>query len=651
MEKFHFGGYATKYNIRCTDGRTISPEAFSHCDGKTVPIAWQHNHMDPAFCIGKGLLECRDDGVYIYGEFNDTPKGQDAHECVMHGDVNKLSIYANHVKENNGVVSYGDIKEVSLVYAGANSGAYIDTISLAHEDGSESGEVIIYSDDEIQTNVTIEHSDKEENNVAKENVKETQGDSGETIQDIIDTMNEKQKNIMLYVGQKLYEEGVKDGMNGKDSDDEDDDDEEVSHSDRGDDDDMVMNAFEANGFTTDDGYSRTLAHADFMATEEEDIFKDAKRCGSFRDSLIAHAAQYGINDISEIGDVIAHEENGMKYGIDNPSVLFPEAKMVGKPYTLDRDQAWVSAFMGKTNKVPFSKIKSAYFNITGDEARAYGYTKGEKKVPEVIKALSRTTEPATVVKMQAFDRDDIIDMDFDAVGYILPEMRSKLNEELAVAALITDGRDKDGGYPSGKYVAGNDSVHAKIPEDHIRPIWTDEDTYTIKVAIDGGGEEGPVEDFANKFIESVIRSRKVYRGSGNPTLFTTEDVISELLLQKDKNGHFMYKSLTELATVLRVSDIQTVEQIGTRTRTASDKFTDFGEKDHEKTNDKYTLLGVIVNPKDYTFGSVRGGEITSFNDFDIDYNQYKYLIETRLSGALTVPYSAITIEIKKTTAG
>lgn len=650
MEKFHFGGYATKYNIKCTDGRTISPEAFSHCDGKTVPIAWQHNHMDPAFCIGKGLLECRDDGVYIYGEFNDTPKGKDAHECVMHGDVNKLSIYANHVKENNGVVSYGDIKEVSLVYAGANSGAYIDTVSLAHEDGSESGEVIIYSDDEIQTNVTIEHSDKEENNMAKENSKEV-AEVAETAADIIDTMDDKQRDVMLFVAQAFYEEGVKDGANGEDSDDDDDYDEEVSHSDEGDYDDMVMNAFEANGFTTDDGYSRTLAHADFMATEEEDIFKDAKRCGSFRDSLIAHAAQYGINDISEIGDVIAHEDTGMKYGIDNPSVLFPEAKMVGKPYTLDRDQAWVSAFMGKTNKVPFSKIKSAYFNITGDEARAYGYTKGEKKVPEVIKALSRTTEPATVIKMQAFDRDDIIDMDFDAVGYILPEMRSKLNEELAVAALITDGRAAETSYPTGTYSSGNGSVHAKIPEDHIRPIWKDNDTYTIKVAIDGKQEDGSVENLADKFIESVIRSRKAYRGSGNPILFTTEDVISELLLQKDKNGHFMYKSLTELATVLRVSDIQTVEQIGTRKRKGDVNFTDFDSTEKEKTTDDYTLLGVIVNPKDYTFGSVRGGEITSFNDFDIDYNQYKYLIETRLSGALTVPYSAITIEIKKTQAG
>lgn len=594
-EKFHFGGYATRYNIRCTDGRTITNKAFAHCDGIWVPLAWQHNHTDPSNCIGKGLLECREDGVYIKGMFNDTKRGQDALKCVMHGDVNSLSIYANHIEEADGIVSHGDIKEVSLVYAGANKGAYIDTLSFAHEDGSPSGEAIIYSAEPIDTNI-ITHSDKEDGKMADERKDEK---SDKTVEDVIETMNEEQKNVMYYAVQEAYEEGLKAGSGKSDENNK------VKHSDEGDD-SMVYNAFE-NGLAEDN----TLAHADFMAAEEEAIFKDAKRCGSFKDSIIAHAAEYGI---------------------ENLEVLFPDAKLVGDPVTIDRDQEWVSAFMNKATKKPFSKVKSAYFDITADEARARGYVKGEKKVSEVIKAFSRVTEPTTIYKLQAFDRDDIIDMDFDAVSYILPEMKSKLNEEIARAALISDGR----GDVSAK--------EGKISEEHIRPIWTDNDVYSVKVPISVESGATATEK-ADAFIESVIRARKEYKGSGNPTLFTSEDVLSDLLLLKDGIGHYMYKSVTELSTVLRVSSIVTLEQMSGLTRKGRDGV------GGESTSDTYELAGIIVNPKDYTFGAVKGGELASFNDFDIDYNQYKYLIETRLSGALTVPQSALVIEFKTSVGG
>lgn len=593
-ENFHFGGYATKYNVKCSDGRVIADKAFSHCDGLWVPIVWQHRHDSPADCIGKGLLEDRDDGLYIKGIFNNTFKGMEARKCVMHGDVDSLSIFANHVDETDKFVAHGDVKEVSLVYSGANKEARIDTLSFSHEDGSYSGEAIIYSGDEIDVyDSSFEHSNKSKESDEKMENK----DDKKTADDVIKTMNEEQKNVMYYAVQKAYEEGKKDANKN-------DDGKTVEHSDG--DDGMVMNAFETNGFNSD-SEGTTFAHADFIAAEEEAIFKDAKRCGSFKDSFIAHSADYGI---------------------DNIEVLFPDAKLVADPSTVDRDQTWVGAFMNKATKKPFSKIKSSYFDITEDEARARGYVKGEKKVAEVIQAFHRETEPCTVYKMQAFDRDDILDMDFDAVGYIIPEMKGKLTEEIARAALITDGR----GDATPK--------QGKVPENHIRPIWTDNDAYSVKVPI-------PVtstmtsKDKAELFIENVIRSRKKYRGSGNPDCYMSEDMLSDILLLKDGVGHFMYKSVSELATVLRVGNILTMPQMEGLSRKGR------GGTTGENANDDYDLAAIIVNPKDYSFGAVKGGELASFNDFDIDFNQYKYLIESRLSGALTVPYSALVIEFKK----
>lgn len=596
-ENFHFGGYATKYNVQCTDGRVITDKAFSHCDGQWVPIVWQHVHNTPADCIGKGLLENRSDGLYIKGLFNDTFKGMEARKCVMHGDVNSLSIFANHVYETGKLVTHGDIKEVSLVYSGANKEARIDTLSFSHEDGSYSGEALIYSSDEIEVySSSFEHSDKSKESGEKMENK----DDKKTIDEIIDTMNEEQKNVMYYAIQEAYKEGKKDAN-------EKDDGKTVEHSDG--DDSMVMNAFETNGFNSE-AEGTTFAHADFIAAEETSIFKDAKRCGSFKDSFIAHAASYGI---------------------DNIEVLFPDAKLVADPATVDRDQTWVGAFMNKATKKPFSKIKSALFDITADEARARGYIKGEKKETEVIQAFHRETEPCTVYKMQAFDRDDILDMDFDAVGYIIPEMKGKLTEEIARAALITDGR----GDATPK--------QGKVSEDHIRPIWTDNDVYSIKVPVNITSTAADKEK-AEAFIENVIRARKKYRGSGNPDCYMSEDMLSDILLLKDGVGHFMYKSVSELATVLRVANILTVPQMEGLSRKGR------GGTTGENANDDYDLAAIIVNPKDYSFGAVKGGELASFNDFDIDFNQYKYLIESRLSGALTVPYSALVIEFKKTTA-
>ena len=516
--------------------------------------------------------------------FNDTELGQKTKELIRHGDLNKLSIYANHVKQVKDTVIHGAIKEVSIVYAGANAGAYIDTVSMPHSDSDDYEEAIIYSGDEIDADIS--HSDSKRGNGSMLNKEKT-------IQEILDTMNEDQINLLYYLVDKAMDEK-------NDSDVEDDD---MKHSDGGDDmkhsdggDDMKWNAFAG----TDD--TATISHADeFFANETADIFSDAKRCGSLRDSIIAHADSYGIDDIS---------------------VLFPDAHLIGEPKTIDRRQEWVKSFMDKTSKSPFGKIKSIFFDITADEARAKGYVKGKKKVDEVIQALKRTTEQTTVYKKQRFDRDDLIDItDFNTVGYIMNEMRGKLDEELARAALIGDGRS-----------AVSDD---KIDETKIRPIYSENDLFMTRVAIDVSASDTDATKAAN-IIDALIKSRKLYKGSGNATFYTTEDVVSMVLTLKDTQGHYIYKSIEDFARVIRASKVETVEIMEGVSR-----------KDENTT---YNLVGIFVNPADYTFGATNGGKVTAFDDFDIDNNQQKYLIETRCCGALTVPYSALVFEFKSTAA-
>lgn len=578
-KKFDFGGYATRFNIRCTDGRTIKRGAFEHCDGRCVPLVWQHKHNDPLNVLGKGYLEHRDDGVYIWGLFNDTKSGQQAKALVEHGDIDKLSIFANHVEEKDYNVLHGDIQEVSLVYSGANKGAFIDTVSFAHDDGSPSGEIIIYSGDEFETN--IEHSDEEEKKMPESTNK------NKTVGDVIETMNEEQKRALeICVKQALLE---------KESKKDDDDNENVKHSDGGA--AMIYNAFERNG-----NENRTLSHSEISFAESiPNIFADAKRCGSLREAMFAHAASYGI---------------------DNIDYLFPDAKLVIDPTTIDRDQEWVSLFMSKAHTSPFEKTKSIHFDITADEARARGYVKGEKKADEVIEALRRETDAQMVYKKLSIDREDLIAIEgsgFDVIPYLKAESKGKLHEELARAALVGDGRAIDS--------------KDKIKEDRIRPIYKDSDLYSVKVAIPVTSSDTDATK-AGKIIDAVIRSRKLYKGTGKPIWFTTDDTLSELLLMKDTNGHYIYKSEEELATTLRVSKIVTASVMEGLTREVT------------KNSKTYVmeLVGIMVNPADYNFGTNSGGKMGMFDDFDIDYNQYKYLSETKTSGALIRPYSAIVVE-------
>lgn len=599
-DTYDFGGYATRNDIRCTDGRIIRKNAFIRNDGTTVPLVWQHNHDSPDNVLGHGLLENREDGVYVYGKFNNTEMGQQAKEIVQHGDITRLSIYANRLKEDNHNVVHGEIKEVSLVYSGANDGAYIDTISFSHADGSIVDEAIIYSGDDFSLDVS--HADKkEETKVAEENNTKTES-KGRTVQDVIDGMTDEQKNVLYYlVGNALEGDS--------DSDDKD----EATHSDG--DDDMKWNVFEGA-----DEEEATLSHMEALEADTEAIFADAKRCGSLKESFLAHAQAAETNG-----------KPGETYGIKDLEVFFPDYKMVpGEPNIVSRDMEWVSSILNGVTKTPFTRIKTVNIDITSDAARAMGYRKGRFKKEEVITTSKRTTDPTTIYKKQKLDRDDIIDMDWNAAAYLKTEMRTMLNEEIARAILIGDGRP---------------SMHEdKIPADKIRPIYYDDRFFSVKIPITFTEAETKDEQAkAVRFIDEVIRNRKKYKGSGNPTFFTTEDFLSSLLLIKDADGHYMYKSVNELATVLRVSNIVTVPVMDGAAREVeyheADKF-----KEYETGT--YGLLGIIVNPKDYRVGNDRGGEITFFDDFDIDYNQQKYLIETRMSGALVKPYSALVFETK-----
>lgn len=592
MEKFNFEGWATKANLKCSDGRVIMPNAFAHNNGEKVPLVWCHRHDSPENVLGHALLENRGDGVWAKCSFNDTEAGQISKVLVEHGDITAMSIYANQLQQNGPNVMHGVIREVSLVHSGANPGARIQSVITHSFDGStvELGEDegVIHTGLKIQ--LYTEESENSENNTSEgaEIAHEDSEDNEETIGDILKTLNEKQQNaVYALIGE--IEAKLKHGDIEDEDDDDDEDDEEpdtetennIEHSEGGNE-TMKHNVFDAE--TQQD--QNVLSHAD-----QEAIIADAKRYGSLKESALAH-------------------------GIDQIEYLFPEAKNVtNTPIFIDREQGWVKKVMGGVHHVPHSRIKSMFADITADEARALGYLKGNYKKEEIFTLLKRTTAPTTVYKKQKLDRDDVTDIvDFDAIAWIKTEMRGKLEEELARAYLIGDGR-----------LADSDD---KIKEDCIRPIWTDDDKlFTINKLVEHDGTD---EDRAMQFIRQCIKARKGYKGSGNPTLFTTEDLLTEMLLLTDGIGHDLYEDEAKLCKKLRVKEIVTVPVMEGVTR--------------EKDGETRALLGIIVNLNDYNVGADKGGAINMFDDFDIDYNAQKYLIETRCSSALVKPFSAMVME-------
>ena len=588
MVNCDFSGWATRNDLLCGDGRVIKKDAFKDNDGKTVSLVWNHEHNDPNAVLGHAILENRDEGVYAYGFFNDSENGQLAKKLVSHGDVSSLSIWANKLKQNGREVLHGEIRELSLVLAGANPGAYIDVVMAHNDEGEDVSELYANYNENIMIHAALEDeksdSNKEEKPVEEE---KKQPDTEKTVGEVFDTLTEEQKTaVYAIIGQALEDSGE-----AEDKMDEEDD-------------NMKHNVFE-NEEVKQEG---VLSHSEMQA-----ILADGKRYGSLRESFLAHA-----------GDT-KYSAGTATYGIDGADdFLFPDASNLNAPPSfISREMGWVKKVMNGTHHTPFSRIKSMFADITEDDARAKGYIKGKLKKEEVFTLLKRTTTPTTIYKKQKMDRDDVIDItDFDVVAWLKSEMRLMLDEEIARAILVGDGR-----------LSSSDD---KINESNIRPIWTDEDLYTIKalVSVAAGADE---DTKAKAFIRAAIKARKDYKGSGNPTLFTTEDVLTDCLLMEDGMGRIIYESPEKLANVLRVKEIVTVPVMENLTRTVD-------TKTHE-------LMGIIVNLADYNVGADKGGAINMFDDFDIDYNQQKYLIETRCSGALIKPYSAIAIELVENAAG
>ena len=609
--KYDFSGYATKNGLKCSDGRIILKDAFKDQDGQTVPLVWQHLHNEPANVLGHAVLENREDGVYCYGKFNDTEAGKNAKQLVEHGDISSLSIYANQLKEKMKQVMHGAIREVSLVLAGANPGALIDNLSFAHGDGTfveDETEAIIYtgldfgeesgtaahSEDDKTVAEVFDTLNEEQKSVVYAMIAHASGERQEegatteqkgenviqhakadaTVKDVFDTLNEDQKKVVYYlIGAALEEAGTESGAAAK-----------HSNTDKEGESIMKTNVFDQS---TQEASKNVLTH-DQMVT----ILGDAKRFGSLKESFIAHAEEYGFDPID---------------------ILFPDAKDVdpGGPVTIKRNDAWVEDVLSDTTHTPFARIRTRIANLTIDEARAKGYVTGNLKKEEVIPLMRRVTTPTTVYKKQKLDRDDMVDItDFDVVVWLKKEMRGMLDEEVARAVLIGDGR-----------VVGDED---KINEGNVRPIAMDDgNVFVHRVEVEAN-------ETIDNIIDEFIRARKYYKGSGVPALYTSTDLLTEMLLVKDTLGHRLYKTVQELASVLRVSKIVEVEPMNEAVRMVGD--------------DEHQILGIVVNLKDYTIGADRGGQVSMFDDFDIDYNQYKYLIETRISGALTKPKSALIIE-------
>ncbi len=579
MKTFDFSGWATRNNLKCSDGRTIIKDAFKHDDGQTVPLVWNHQHNDPLNVLGHALLENREEGVYAYCKFNETESGRNAKLLVEHGDVSALSIYANQLKQQGPNVLHGAIREVSLVLAGANPGAFIDSVVSHGEESDE--EAIIFTGEDI----SLYHADKKEDKPVdkKEDPKDTdktkkKPEDEETVADVFNTLNEKQKTVVYAMIGQALEENKEPEDNNNNNDDSKGGKKVMKH----------------NVFDKEDTHEDVLSHSDMEA-----IFADAKRYGSLKDSALAH-------------------------GIENIDCLFPDAQNVtNTPQFIQRDMGWVQKVMSSIHHTPFSRIKSIFADITEEDARAKGYIKGNLKKEEVFSMLKRATTPTTIYKKQKLDRDDVIDItDFDVVAWLKSEMRVMLDEEIARATLVGDGR-----------LASSDD---KINEQNIRPIWTDAELYTIKAPITVAAN-ATADQKAKEFIRTAIKSRKNYKGSGEPTLYTTEDVLTDCLLLEDTTGRVIYDSVDKLTTALRVKEIITVPVMENLSRV--DGTTTYG------------LMGIIVNLNDYNIGADKGGAVNMFDDFDIDYNAQKYLIETRCSGALIKPYSAIALELTTKAAG
>ena len=596
--EYDFSGWATRNNILCSDGRTIMKDAFKDNDGQKVPLVWNHQHNSVEEVLGHAYLENREEGVYTYCKFNNTDSGKMAKELVVNGDVDKLSIYANKLKSNANQVVHGCIREVSLVLAGANPGAYIDTV-IAHGDGADAEEeAVIYTDNDIS--VDIEHSDtsseemieedkggenveenKELNNtevINEEGESQMENSENKTIGEVLDTLTDEQKDaVYATVGQILEDAGVE-------IDDEDSD--ENEEEEEGEDTNMKHNVFDK------DTKNDTLMHSEIVAS----AIADAKRYGSMKESFIEHAA---INNITDI------------------ELLFPDAHPLNyEPKMIEEDNSWVAKVMKDVKHSPFSRVKATFGRLTEPEARAKGYIKkGEKKVNIKMAVLNRVTTPTTVYIKNEIDRDDVIDIkDFNVVAWQKKEMRKQLDKELARAMLIGDDRD-----PSDQY---------KISELNIRPVLNDDEMYTIQYVVTegvdykiAGNSFSENDSIAKGVVRGAIKSRRQYKGSGRPTFYTTEGMLNDLLLIEDQNGRVIYESEEKLATAMRVKDIVTIPELEAHT----------------------DIFGIIVNMNDYTAGADKGGSVAMFDDFDIDYNQMKYLMETRMSGALTVPYSAIVL--------
>lgn len=584
--EFDFCGWASKNNLRCSDGRIIRKDAFKHNDGETVPLVWNHDHTDPYRIVGHARLENRDEGVYAFGKFNDTDLGKTARIYVEHGDITQMSIYANQLQQQGDNVIHGSIREVSLVLAGANPGAYIESV-VKHSDDDSDEEAIIYTGEDI----TLTHADEkdseeeittqaeeeevivhaEEDSKNETTTEEAKPEGEKTIAEIFNTLNEEQKEVVYAMLGEALNEGAK------------------NNNDKGDD-NMKHNVFDQTAETNEN----VLSH-DAMNT----IIADAKRYGSLKESFLAHAQEYGIESID---------------------YLFPEVKTLNTPPEfIKRDTGWVSDVMNSVHKTPFSRIKSMFADITEDEARAKGYIKGNLKKEEVFSLLKRSTTPTTIYKKQKLDRDDVVDItDFDVISWLKHEMRMMLDEEIARAILIGDGR-----------LASSDD---KINEQNIRPVVSDSELFTIKTLVNVA-KGATDDDKAKATIKAAVKARKNYKGSGNPTFYTTEDFLTNALLLEDTQGHRLYKNESDVAAAMRVSKIVTVPVM-----------------EGVKGPNSKDLIGIIVNLEDYNVGADKGGAINMFDDFDIDYNQQKYLIETRCSGALIKPYSAVVLELNEAEA-
>ena len=596
---YDFSGWATKSNIKCSDGRTIMNNAFKDNDGQKVPLVWNHQHDDPNEVLGHALLENRADGVYAYCKFNDTESGRTAKELVRNGDVDKLSIFANKLKTVANNVIHGCIREVSLVLAGANPGAYIDSV-IMHGEGSEMEEEgVIYTNEKIDI---LQHSDEESDSSKKEDSKEMEEEKKEqeekdnkekkdekTVKEVFDTLNEEQKEAVYAIVGQAIEDSKKANDDNKDNDKNDDSsDDEENNKDKGDSEVMKHNVFDK------DDNQEVLMHSEII----NDAVREAKKYGSMKESFIAHAA-----------------ENNM----ENYEILFPDAtELYKEPRVIEEDRSWVAKVMNAVKHTPFSRVKTTFGRMSETEARAKGYIKGTLKTDIKMSFLNRVTTPTTVYIKNDIDRDDVIDItDFDIVAWQKREMRKNLDKELALAMLLGDGR--------------NVSDPNKINEQNIRPVIKDNEMYTIQYTVTDGVDYNNAKNSHSEndsvtkgVVRAAIKSRKEYKGSGNPTFYTTEDLLTELLLIEDQNGRLIYDSIQKLCTALRVKEIVTIPEM------EADAYKD--------------IYGIIVNMNDYTAGADKGGSVSMFDDFDIDFNQMKYLMETRMSGALTVPYSAIVLK-------